>query len=318
MQKRHLVIDDVLFPVDLSPVYIENKADEGIVVPDEDREFKPVSGFSAVVARDDDHVFSVVAKNYRLITNREAVKLGETCFEQVFNLLKVKDMKVFNIIMPKTRSFCHIDYVHPEAKHDYFDNDPWTPYLRVTNSYNRMFALNFDLGFCRGICKNGIIFGKKNIEFKFYHSRSSADPVVKFKLRAGELATLEAQFIESLKNLKRFHVPPKVMWPLVCKVFGFNLSDSATKRQEQVFLEKRDHVKELSDRYFPELGENGYAAMNVLTDYASRPVGMISPEGKIDSLQRKSGSWVADFVEAIEVRDFNFNSYLGEYAKLVA
>ncbi len=318
MQEKEFVIDDVLFPVELSPIFIEQQTGGTLFNPNDHCEFQPVSGFKAVVARDNDHVFSVVAQNYRLITNEEALDLGRVCFEQVFNLLNVKDMMVFNITMPKTRSFCHVDFVHPKARHDYFDNDPWTPYLRVTNSYNRMFALNFDVGFCRGICKNGIIFGKKNIEFKFYHSRSATDPVVKFKLSAGELATLETQFIESLKNLKRFHVPPKVMWPLACKVFGFNLPDEQNERQMEIFTKRQNHVVKLCKRYFPDLGENGYAAMNVLTDYASRPVGMISPEGNIDSLQRKSGVWVADFVEAIEARDFNFNSYLGEYAKLVA
>lgn len=318
MENKQQTIKDVLFPVDLKPIFIEGEENSGLFEGLQGSSFQKVPGFNAVIALDNDQVFSVVAKNYRLISNQEAVKMAKICFNDVFSLIKDKNMVLYNIIMPKTRSFCHIDFVHPEAQSDYFDNDPWTPYLRVTNSYNRMFALNFDLGFCRGICKNGIIFGKKNIEFKFYHSRSSKDPVVEFKLRSGELSTLETQFVATLRNLKRFHVPRKVIWPLACKVFSFHLPPQPTKIQQEIWQKKMNHILDLGRRYFNEMGENGYAAVNVLTDYASRPVGMISPEGNIDSLQRKTGAWAADFVDAIEERDFNFDIYLGKYAKFVA
>lgn len=301
----------VLFPVAMQPVYLERKRENLF-----QNDYRPVPGFKAIVAEDDGHVFSVVAKDYRLVTNEEALELGEVCFGEVFKVIRPEDLSVFNIIMPKTRSFCHVDFTHPETNFELFDKDQWFPYLRVTNSYNRMFALNFDLGFCRGICRNGVIFGRKNIEFKFYHSKTSKDPVVKFKLRAGEFSVLEKQFIESLRNLKRFHVPPKLMWPLACKVFGFNAPDSPTPRQKEIMEEKRVAISDLSDRYFPELGENGYAALNVLTDYASRPVGMVSVEGNIDGLQRKSGAWVTEFVDAIVARDFSFDRYLGEYVRM--
>ena len=311
MKNKQLTIKDVIFPVVLTPIYVEHN---GLVMGT----YAQVPGFKAVMAEDDGYIFSVVAQDYRLVTNKEAIELGEKCFNEIFKVLKVENMMLFNIIMPKTRSFCHVDFVHPDGNFDFTDKDPWSPYIRITNSYNRMFALNFELGFCRGICMNGVIFGKKNIEFKFYHSKSTTDPVVKFKLKAGELATLESQFVESLKNIKRFHVPPKVMWPLVCKVFGFTMHDDPTERQATTMEERKACIRELTNRYFKELGENGYAALNVLTDYASRPVGVISPEMNVDALQRKSGAWVSDFVDAIEARDFDFDKYLGDYARLVA
>jgi len=65
------------------------------------------------------------------------------------------------------------------------------------------------------------------------------------------------------------------------------------------------------------LGENGYAALNVLTDFASRPVGFISQEGRIDSLQHRAGGWIEDFVEAMESRDFKYEDYLGDFFKMV-
>ena len=233
-------------------------------------------------------------------------------------MTQAEEMKVFNVIMPKTRSFCHIDYIHPRAEFKPFEKDKWFPYLRITNSYNRTYALNFDLGFCRGICLNGIIFGKRNIEFKFYHSRRETDPQVEFHLRAGELAALEALFIESLVNLQRFHVPRNVMWGLTCKVFGTTVPDNPTSRQQELLEGKRKHIEYLTRQYFDQLGENGYAALNVLTDFASRPTGVISPESRIDSLQRQAGGWIEGFVSAIEQRNFSFESYLGDYYQIVA
>ncbi|MNF13598.1 hypothetical protein D3C80_2154980 [compost metagenome] len=52
--------------------------------------------------------------------------------------------------------------------------------------------------------------------------------------------------------------------------------------------------------------------LNVLTDYASRPVGVISPETMMDGFQHKAGDWINDFVEQIEQRDFTFETYLAD------
>jgi hypothetical protein len=263
-------------------------------------------------------VFSVVTSDYDLVTNEKALELGRLCFKEVFTITDVRKMKSFNVIMPATRSFCHMDFLHDGAEFQPFDKDSWQPYLRITNSYNRMYALNFDLGFCRKICKNGVIFGKKNIVFKFVHTKSSPDPALKFKLRAGELSKMEAEFTEALLNLKRFHVPRKVMWALACKVFEQSCPDDASKRLQELWELKQRAIAGLTETYFGTLGENGYAALNVLTDFASRPVGMISAEQRIDGLQRQSGSWMGEFIAAMEHRDFNFETYLGEYAHLVA
>ena len=309
-------IKDVLFPVQLRPVYVgRQESPQGNLFPGE---LTKIPGFCAVFDLEKNHVFSVVAQNYKLITNQEAIDLGEVCFEQIFKLMQKKDMQLYNIIMPKTRSFCHIDFTHSKGEFKPFGEDPWMPYIRITNSYNRMFALHFDLGFCRSICKNGVIFGKKNIEFKFHHSRTGKNPEVEFSLRAGEFANLETQFVESLKNLKRYHVPPKYIWPLTCKVFDYAIIEKPSERQEKIIGERKQHILGLGQQYFKELGENGYAALNVLNDFASRPVGVISAEGSIDLLQRKAGDWIIDFAEAIGDKDFVFEVYLGEYVRLAA
>ena len=301
-------LEDLLFPVALCDIWVEIPAKACV---------KPAR-FKAVTALDRKYVFAVVAEDYQLITNKEAIELGRECFQSVFSLLHGSDMELFNIVTPTTRSFCHIDYTHRQSEFNPFGGDTWIPYIRITNSYNRMFALNFDLGFCRRICWNGIIFGRKNIVFKFNHSKRAGEPSAKFRLRAGEFRDLEIQFVESLENLKRFYVPRNVTWALTCKVFGLpKLPDLPSPKPREIWDERRKHIHQLTKRYFTEIGDNGYAAFNVLTDFATRPVGYISADIQINALQQKAGDWIQPFITAVQSRDFSFTRYLGEYADLV-
>jgi hypothetical protein len=63
------------------------------------------------------------------------------------------------------------------------------------------------------------------------------------------------------------------------------------------------------------MGEHGYAALNTLTDYASRPTGVIAPEAIMDAMQHKAGDWINDFVQQIEHREFRFEDYLGDFVE---
>ncbi len=159
-----------------------------------------------------------------------------------------------------------------------------------------------------------MIFGDKSITFRYLHTREAVEKV-EFKTNFGDLKKLEANFIESLHNLKRFHVPEDAMLPLVCKVFEVRVIQtdlSRPKRAEQLFNLKT-HVNSLTAKYFKEMGQNGYAALNVITDFATRPISYISPDAMVDGLQKRSGDWADDFIEKIEDKKFNFDVYLDEY-----
>lgn len=319
MKEQKVPVENALFPVVLRDIYLKGESNQQqrslLEAEKTPSVFARIHRFKAVVAQDNKHVFSVVAPDYKLITNEEAIELGYECFKQVFKVTKMEDMEFYNLIMPGSRSFCHLDYVHQKREFKPIEDDLWSPYLRITNSYNRTFALKFDLGFCRAICMNGVIFGKRNIEFKFHHSRRASDPRITFGISSQRLADLEKQFTESLLNLKRYHVPKKYMWPLVCKVYGLRLPENPSQRQIGTFEQREKHISSLTEDYFQKLGENGYAALNVLSDFASRPIGYISAEQRVNSLQRDTGIWINDFVSAIDKRDFSFENYLGDFAQ---
>ena len=62
------------------------------------------------------------------------------------------------------------------------------------------------------------------------------------------------------------------------------------------------------------MGENGYAALNVLTDFASRPIVLsFSPASRVHLLQERSGRWVDEFIAAIKDEAFDFGNYVKDY-----
>jgi hypothetical protein len=320
--KRNTNLNYALFKVEQHPIFIKYSQPPAAPLlfdeTDENPFYSQIDRFQAVVDVERDYVFSVVAGGYRLITNEEAVRLGKECFKSVFSRTTADGMEVFNITMPKTRSFCHIDFVHQDSTFKPWEQDEWSPFLRVTNSYNRTKLLRFDLGFCRWICSNGMIFGNKSITFRYTHTHGAVEKL-EFKTSFGELKKLEAEFIEKLHNLKRFHVPQNQMLPMVCKAFEikFGKEDLSKPRRTEQLSEFKNHVNELTAKYYKELDSTAYAALNIITDFATRPKSFISQESMVDILQKRSGAWMDDFINQINDKKFTFDQYLSDYKETV-
>ncbi len=128
---------------------------------------------------------------------------------------------------------------------------------------------------------------------------------------------METAMTEKLHQLKRCHVPEEEMMPLLCRAFYIKTTKDVVKKPRHVsdLTALRSKTKNLAQAYFTEMGPHGYAVLNVLTDYASRPVGMLSPETSTNGLQQRSGSWIDKFVSAIKSSDFSFDHYLADCRK---
>ena len=104
------------------------------------------------------------------------------------------------------------------------------------------------------------------------------------------------------------------MLALTCKVFNLRLTrDDAKKMSDAERKKAVKFVKKIKDdtrEYYGQFGANAYAAMNVLTDFASYPQGL-SGVNTVPVLQAKAGAWIDDFVEASEKPGFNMAKYLG-------
>ena len=121
-------LKNVLFPVECRSIYLASDSDES--GDDESRPSLPttyrrIRRFRAVVDIQRDRVFAVVAEDYRLVTNAEALDLGKSCFGKVFSQPTARSMKVFNVTTPSTRSFCHVDFIHEQGGFEPWQGDKW-------------------------------------------------------------------------------------------------------------------------------------------------------------------------------------------------
>lgn len=70
----------------------------------------------------------------------------------------------------------------------------------------------------------------------------------------------------------------------------------------------------MAEKYYKQSSENAYAIFNACTDYAT-----YSKSGNVnvfvDSMQKRIGNWVEEFVEARQMSDFSLENYIGDYGK---
>jgi len=152
-------VDDVLFPVEEHPVFVSVPTESGerrLSVPEK----------KAIVNKKTNRVLGVVSRGYRLVTNREALDWAYQCCQTAFPETKPGEWEVKATDAPGTAGHCFIDLVHNSAALDFQfvpakdRPDAFGPFIRVTNSYNGLRALAFDIGFLRKVCKNGLILPK--------------------------------------------------------------------------------------------------------------------------------------------------------------
>jgi hypothetical protein len=186
-----------------------------------------------------------------------------------------------------------------------------------------MFALSFELGFVRKLCSNGVIFDKKTVKVKFTHTQSDIPAGVDVNVDVSKLKSLENEFITHLHNLKRFHIPKTQVFPMLCKALNLNYNFDDTnkpfgKSDYEKFLNLKETSATLTKEYFEKNGENAFAAFNVITDivshqdyYQNLPNYSIRSNG----YYQKISSWMRDYTEEAEKRDFSLEKYLSDYLK---
>lgn len=80
--------------------------------------------------------------------------------------------------------------------------DIFGPFIRVTNSFNGLRALGFDIGFYRKVCKNGLILPQTIIWFKFSHSHQEIGQTLQFLVEKDRLSQFKNAFTQSMAALR--------------------------------------------------------------------------------------------------------------------
>lgn len=309
-------LEDLLFPVEEHPVFVSmtgNGSEKRLPVPDK----------KAIVNTASGRVLGVVGRGYRLVSNREALKLAHECCRSVFPETQPGEWKVSTLDAPSTASYVHIDLVHNTATLDFSALDAterpdvYGPFIRVTNSYNGLRSLAFDIGFYRKVCKNGLILPDTIIRFKFPHLRRDIGETVEFNIDQNRLAKLKIGFADALAGLRECAVRRAQFEPLICSVLSLRPRQSLETDipEPEDWRELVGHLGGMSDRYAGELGENAYAAFNAITEFASQPLENRSVHRDRHSLQRLAGSWLPTFSAECRKPGFSLDGYLAELAR---
>ena len=311
-------IDTVVWPTgaDLSPEYLHEHAVAGefhlTVEASLDRPFFPVSRVRvraadtghtfrrhwAVVSEDRKEIFSIVTDDYRLVSNARACEFGRQAFALVFGQDAAARLRLFNVTMPATRSWAHIDLTAAGLEFAPIDKDRWLPFLRVTNSYNRSRALGFTVGVCRSICTNGMIFGEESLKLKVAHATDvdlERRLVEAFAHRRFDVAGCR----DKLEKLTRLSVPeerfPAGMLEILEVKPPAELPRNAARRDGWLRLGRC--LRGLGEKYRKDLGGNAYALVNAASEYAGDTKAPLMSPARVDALQFRCGRWVDRVLE---------------------
>lgn len=309
-------LDDVLFPVEEHPVFANIRGEKS--------EWQlPVPYKKAIVDVKNGRVVGVVSQGYQLVSNREALHLGYECCRTVFPETHPEEWLVEATDAPATGSHCFIDLVHNSAKLDFSDvpankrPEVYGPFIRVTNSYNGLRSLLFDIGFYRKVCKNGLILPETIIQFRFTHQKREIGSSICFEVEHTKLQKLKTTFISYIDILRNVAMAQPLFEPLVRGVLLLRppkeMDPKSREAHEWGMLKNAIH--ELSKRYADDLGENAYAAFNAITDFASNPPSNLHVRRERHSLQRLAGEWLTTFSAACCNRDFTVEKYLENLTK---
>ena len=309
-------LDDVLFPVEEHPVFAIAQTKAG------ERRF-PVQDKKAIVNRSSGRVLGVVSRGYRLVSNREALNMAHDCCRAVFPETKPGEWDVRATDAPASGGHCFIDLVHNSTALDFTfvpakdRPDAFGPFVRVTNSYNGLRALGFDIGYYRKVCKNGLILPESVIRFKFTHLQRDIGATIRFEIDHDKLAKMKTSIGASFAALKGYAVERTKFEPLMRAVLLVHKPKSAKAetREAADWESLETHIKEMCDRYAQDLGETAYAVFNAVTEFASHP-----PENRCifrerHSFQRRAGFWLTDFTRECVQPGFDLQTHIEKIAK---
>ena len=299
---------DVLFPVRTVHVFAQMRAGD-------EASLARIPGRKAIVNCTTGRVISVVSDNYQVVTNHQALDYAYQCCEAAFPGLPARSWIVNAADGPLTGGHCHIDLSHTSAQIRFGWEAPgrrpdiYGPFVRVTNSYNRTRALGFDIGFMRKVCSNGMILPQSSIRFSFDHNTRNIADRIRFQTSGSQFQNLKTKFLAFLEPLRNCEVPKEQFLPITLLAMRVRHPESLRERQKQAWEDLRTRVESLVERYVSDLGPNGYALMNVISDLASRPVDALNRRER-HSLQRLAGSWLAEFSAECSKAGFCLTGYV--------
>ncbi len=305
-------LSDILFAVEEQPVCARIATEDG-------QHLTPIPEKKAIVNVESGRVLGVVGRGYRLVTNQQALDWGKQCCRTVFPETNAREWQVSAVEAPGTGGHCHIDLVHNTASLDFTHlpaqsrPDAYGPFIRVSNSYNGIRALAFNIGFQRKVCTNGLMASDTVIRFKFAHQKAALKEEISFTVARDKLHRMKTTFCKQLTTLSQYHLEPSQIRLLVYA--ALRLQPPPDNRFPQDWENLEAHIEKLCSSYEKELGTNAYAALNTMTDFASHPLSNRNVRRDRHSYQRLAGQWLDDFFSECRRPDFDLSYHIEHLAQ---
>ncbi|MCX6840667.1 MAG: DUF932 domain-containing protein, partial [Verrucomicrobia bacterium] len=248
-------------------------------------------------------VLGVVSRDCRVVTNQEAVHLAREVCEKAFPGLSSVELEAKRAAAPRTRrvdslaphalspfgqraAVCLdsprsprlIDLVHKTHVLNYMGSEiekdyPYTPFLRVTNSFNGARALRFDIGFMRKHCSNGVIFEEEVATIKASHSKEALAQL-KIEITSRSLPQMWDEFSKFLISVRSISMDTAQSTLALKTVLRLPETKPDDKKARAEGLQALS--VDLSTRltgYQKELGPNAYAVLTRSRPKLSSPSG---------------------------------------------
>lgn len=247
---------------------------------------------------------------YRLVTNEEACNAARRIFAAVFGESAAREMRPVNLTMPAARTFMHADFSAGCLRFRTGGGDLWTPFLRVTNSYNQAHRLRFTVGLYRPgrdtgwIRGDGVTFAEPRRRLlEEWVEALERDPAL--LLGPGFAGGATRQSLEYLAGVP---VPRPQFLAGLARALDLSpppgldrLAEAPPRERERLarlapvrrWRRVGRHLLRLADRCLTADGENAYALLGAAAEHASRLKAPGMSVGRFHALQRRCGGLAA-------------------------
>ena len=332
----------VMFPVRKVDLYAETETGRRDRIP----------GKKAVINTDSRKVLSVVSDRYRVLPNREALKLAYRCCVTAFPNTAHADWRVFSIEAPQTGGHCRIDLEHSGRILTYdwaFSDkvqDRWKPFVRMTNSYNRTHVFSLVFGFVRSACENGMIDWRSSIRIRITHSTKDIEKAIERDINEAKFSEVKSELRALLSPLVEIPIDHDRFWPVIQSALEIRMPKGMPQDRRLAWGALALQIHRTTQKYIDEFGNTAYALMNAITDVATRPPDKVcghcldgselhtreheellpdDPRGRPyrfihrerHTLQRLAAMWVAEFSRSLRQKDFDLHAYLKKPSRSV-
>ena len=244
--------------------------------------------------------YKAYEKDWFFRTYKEVIFAGLVWTRKLFNV-PLTDLKVNYFEHGRKKQWFNVQIVKTNPS-IMIDGEKYNPFINISYSYNAVHSIKFEIGFYRFACDNGVVDASQELAKLKISPENLFD--IPFWLNPCLLLLLSNRFEYKIKVLKR------------TSINGEEIRNFVNQKLSQWKI--GGHI---IDRYIEEMGENGHALLNILTDSAtnfnedesrnpSNEVKLLgddhldsSSNSERASRQRKVGQFLEKLIEEIEKKN---------------